>query len=91
MWNFHVKPVFKLEKPANFSKPIRNLTLPTLVPSLERLGPITKFAKVDYDFIIGVACACAAGVMIIVILIGILIYRKCCVIDVGGLYTNTSA
>ena len=39
------------------------------VKTVFKLEKSQKFAKVDYDFIIGVACACAAGVMIIVILI----------------------
>ena len=91
MRNFHVKPVFTLRQPVSFSMPFKNLTLPVLVPSLKRLGPITEFAKVDYGFVIGVTCVCAAGVMIIVLLVGLLVYRKCCVIDVGELYTNTGA
>ena len=86
--NFLVKPDFVLKKPS-FNKPsIQNLTLPTFQSTLQKYDAITRYVSIDYTYIVGLACACTSAVMAFIMLIGYVIYRKCCVFDIASLFAT---
>ena len=83
-----MRPNFRWMSPVKFERPLKNLTLPTFVPTVKKAPPISRNVFVDYTFVIGISCAATIGAMLIVLVLVFVIYFKFCVVDIGRLYGN---
>ena len=86
--HFVVQPNFRWMSPIKIERPLKNLTLPTFVPTVKKAPPISRNVFVDYTFVIGISCAATIGAMLIVLVLVFVIYFKFCVVDIGRLYGN---